>query len=257
MVECIKLRILDSIGVMLAAGPLGMELVCRLGLGPPTRLHEIGYHPTAVAGGFGGVFALSHLRGHDQATTLDALGAAGSLAAGLSDRAGRGAALRRWLRAPASLPADHANRPIKPKRLQSSTKSSPQTWFLAISPSPVGPNEHTSRTTQRREGRPTPCGAGRSVVASTPCAPLGQAGWHLCGDVTVPANITLPPLPPQCPEVNIMGNVWQFMRDDRLSSRVFRDHHDIVGHCCHHWNRLADQPWPIMPIRPREWAHGF
>jgi 2-methylcitrate dehydratase PrpD len=69
---------------LLAAVSTGMELTCRLGLVPPTRLHEIGYHPTAVFGGFGGVFALSHLRGHDQATTLDALGAAGSLAAGIN-----------------------------------------------------------------------------------------------------------------------------------------------------------------------------
>lgn len=37
---------------------------------------------------------------------------------GLSHRAGRGAALRLWLRAPASLPADYTNRPIKPKLLQ-------------------------------------------------------------------------------------------------------------------------------------------
>jgi site-specific recombinase XerD len=37
---------------------------------------------------------------------------------GLSHRAGRGAALRLWLRAPASLPADYNNRPVKFKLLQ-------------------------------------------------------------------------------------------------------------------------------------------
>jgi hypothetical protein len=36
---------------------------------------------------------------------------------GLSHRAGRGAALRLWLRAPASLPADYNNRPVKFKLL--------------------------------------------------------------------------------------------------------------------------------------------
>ncbi len=69
---------------LLGAVATGMELTCRLGLVPPARLHEIGYHPTAVFGGFGGVFALAALRGHDVATTLDALGAAGSLAAGIN-----------------------------------------------------------------------------------------------------------------------------------------------------------------------------
>jgi hypothetical protein len=42
-----------------------------------------------------------------------------------------------------------------------------------------------------------------------------------------------------------------------LSNRVFRDHDDIVDHCCHHWNRLIEQPWRIMSIGLREWANGF
>jgi hypothetical protein len=46
------------------------------------------------------------------------------------------------------------------------------------------------------------------------------------------------------------------MRDNWLSNRVFRDHDDIVEHCCHHWNRLTEQPWRIMSIGLREWAQG-
>jgi transposase len=51
---------------------------------------------------------------------------------------------------------------------------------------------------------------------------LDQAGWHLSGDVAVPDNITLLPLPPKCPELNVMENVWQFMRENWLSNRVAR-----------------------------------
>ena len=52
---------------------------------------------------------------------------------------------------------------------------------------------------------------------------LDQAGWHFSGEVAMPANITPLPLPPKCPELNVMENVWQFMRDNWLSNRIFRD----------------------------------
>jgi len=64
---------------------------------------------------------------------------------------------------------------------------------------------------------------------------LDQAGWHLTGDVTVPPNITLLPLPPKSPELNVLENAWQFIRDNWISNRVFRDQDDMVDHCCHHW----------------------
>jgi hypothetical protein len=49
---------------------------------------------------------------------------------------------------------------------------------------------------------------------------LDQTGWHLSHQVAVPTNITLLPLPPKCPEINVMENVWQFMRDNWLSNRI-------------------------------------
>jgi hypothetical protein len=56
---------------------------------------------------------------------------------------------------------------------------------------------------------------------------LDQAGWRLSGQVKLPVNITLLVLQPKCPELNVMGNIWQFMRDNWLSNRVFRDHDGI------------------------------
>ena len=86
---------------------------------------------------------------------------------------------------------------------------------------------------------------------------LDQAGWHPSGEVSVAANITLLPAQPKCPELNVMENVWQFMRDNWLSNRVFRNHDDIVDHCCHEWNRLSSQPLRIMSIELRTWTHGY
>ena len=86
---------------------------------------------------------------------------------------------------------------------------------------------------------------------------LDQAGWHLSDELIVPANITLLPLPPKCPELNPVENIWQFMRDNWLSNRVFHSYRAIVDHCCYAWNKLVDQPWIIMSIGLRDWAHRF
>jgi transposase len=84
---------------------------------------------------------------------------------------------------------------------------------------------------------------------------LDQAGWHVSTKLTVPDNITLLPLPPRSPELNPVENVWQFLRDNWLSNRVFASYEDILDHCCRAWNRLTDQPWRIMSIGLRDWAH--
>jgi transposase len=86
---------------------------------------------------------------------------------------------------------------------------------------------------------------------------LGQAGWHLAGALVVPGNITLLSLPPRSPELNPVENVWQFLRDNQLSNRVFTGYDDIVAHCCAAWNDLIDQPWRIRSIGRRSWAEGF
>jgi hypothetical protein len=84
---------------------------------------------------------------------------------------------------------------------------------------------------------------------------LDRAGWHLSGRLVVPDNITLVPLPPKCPELNPVENVWEFMRENWLSNRIFKSYDDILDHCCYAWNKLVDQPWRIMSIGTREWAY--
>lgn len=86
---------------------------------------------------------------------------------------------------------------------------------------------------------------------------LDQAGWHMTDKLDVPENITLLPPPAKCPELNPQENFWRFMRDNRLSNRVFASYDDIVDHRCDAWNKLVKQPWRIMSIGPRDWTHGF
>jgi len=84
---------------------------------------------------------------------------------------------------------------------------------------------------------------------------VDQAGWHFSKALQIPHNITLLPLPPRSPELNPVENIWQFMRDNWLSNRIFTSYNDIVDHCCFAWNQLIDQPWKIMSIGLRDWAH--
>jgi len=86
---------------------------------------------------------------------------------------------------------------------------------------------------------------------------VDRAGWHMTEKLIIPANITIVPLPAKCPELNPAENVWQFMRDNWLSNRIFKSYDDIVDNCCDALNKLIDQPWRIMSIGLRDWAHGF
>ena len=81
-----------------------------------------------------------------------------------------------------------------------------------------------------------------------------QAGWHGAKSLKTPSNVSLIPLPPRAPELNPQENIWQFMRANSLSNRVFKSYDDIVNHCCYAWNTLVDQPWKIMSIARRDWA---
>lgn len=86
---------------------------------------------------------------------------------------------------------------------------------------------------------------------------LDQAGWHMTDKLDIPNNITLMPLPPRAPELNPVENIWQFLRENWLSNRIFKSYDDILDHCCFAWNRLIDQPWRIRSIARRDWAYGF
>jgi hypothetical protein len=86
---------------------------------------------------------------------------------------------------------------------------------------------------------------------------LDRAGGPLSKRLTVPANLTLVPLPAKAPELNSMENVWQVLRENWLSNRIFTSYKDVLDHCCDAWNKLTDQPWRIMSVGLRKWAHRF
>ena len=61
---------------------------------------------------------------------------------------------------------------------------------------------------------------------------LDRAGWHTTGALAVPKNITMILLPSRAPELNPVENVWQFLRANWLSNRVFATYDDIIDAAC-------------------------
>lgn len=81
------------------------------------------------------------------------------------------------------------------------------------------------------------------------------AGWHKTGGrLTVPGNISLLRLPPYSPELNPVETIWEYLRGNKLSNRVFITYDAIVDRCCAAWNWLTDNPERIRTIAHRSWA---
>jgi transposase len=84
---------------------------------------------------------------------------------------------------------------------------------------------------------------------------LDRAGWHTTGNLVVPKNLTLIFLPSRAPELNPVENVWQYLRSNWLSTRVFETYEAIIEAACEAWCNLLDQPRTITSIGSRDWAH--
>jgi transposase len=82
-----------------------------------------------------------------------------------------------------------------------------------------------------------------------------SAGWHQKGErLNVPDNITLLPLPPYSPELNPMENIWEYLRGNKLSHRVWDSYDAILAACSEAWNFLIRDPDRIRSIAQRDWA---
>lgn len=84
---------------------------------------------------------------------------------------------------------------------------------------------------------------------------LDGAGWHQTGgELQVPDNIRLLPLPPYAPELNPMENVWDYLRSNKLCRLVWNSFEDIVDACKQAWDFLINDPERIKTVGYRDWA---
>ncbi len=68
--------------------------------------------------------------------------------------------------------------------------------------------------------------------------------------------MTLIFLPSRSPELNPVENIWQYLRANWLSNRVFETYDDIIEAACDAWNKLIALPDVITSIAMRNWAHS-
>jgi transposase len=82
---------------------------------------------------------------------------------------------------------------------------------------------------------------------------MDKAGWHVAGDLIVPANLSLVFLPPYSPELNPIERLWLHLRDNHLTHRVFADIAQIIDACCDAWNALLAETGRIRSLCSYPW----
>jgi len=61
--------------------------------------------------------------------------------------------------------------------------------------------------------------------------------------------------PTRAQQLNPVENIWQYIRANWLSNRVFENYDATIEAICEAWNNLIEIPDTIKSIGMREWAH--
>jgi transposase len=61
-------------------------------------------------------------------------------------------------------------------------------------------------------------------------------------------------IPARCPELNPTENIWQYLRQTYLSSRVFTNYDAILDAASDAWKKLLAEVGRITSITARSWA---
>ena len=70
----------------------------------------------------------------------------------------------------------------------------------------------------------------------------------------IPGNVSLLHLPPYSPELNPVEAIWEYLRGNTLSNRVFANYDAVVDACCNAWTWLMEAPDRIQSIATRPWV---
>jgi len=65
------------------------------------------------------------------------------------------------------------------------------------------------------------------------------AGFHVSGQLQVPANVTIIQLPPYSPELNPIENLWHYLKSHFWSNRAYADYDELEQAAVHAWQQAV------------------
>jgi transposase len=83
-----------------------------------------------------------------------------------------------------------------------------------------------------------------------------NAGWHVSVRIVVPEGMTLWFQPPHSPEVNVMEQVWQWVRGQHTRGELFTTDGQLDGALCEALAGLANDPAQVKSLANQPWLYA-
>ncbi len=104
---------------------------------------------------------------------------------------------------------------------------------------------------------PASQGISRPVAKGAQAAVLmARAPGHTSGEVKGLETHPDLPLPARSPGLNRGEKVWQSLRENGLSNRLFEDQAGLLAAGCDVWTRLMKEPMAIQSGASRDWIQN-
>ena len=84
---------------------------------------------------------------------------------------------------------------------------------------------------------------------------MDGAGWHTESVVNEFDNVSMIKLPAYSPELNPIEQVWQWLRQNELANKCFKDYNDIVESCSNAWNSFRSDTKRVKNLCFRDWLN--
>lgn len=82
---------------------------------------------------------------------------------------------------------------------------------------------------------------------------VDNAGWHTSRSLAIPENITLFPLPPYTPELNVIERLWHWIKEHAFSNHVYPDYDILVDAVSDMWRDVPSDR--IQTVCRYSWMH--